>query len=331
MIQAHPNNSQLTIIVPVFNVEQYLEECLDSIQASCFTDYQALLIDDGSIDSSGKICDEFAAQDSRFHAYHLTNRGVSAARNYGLSQSNSPYIMFIDSDDLIEPDFLQETIIKGEEDFSFSGYKDYYSGNTLRIEATENRYYSIQEFREKVKTLGRAAIPFCVWRGCYRSKIIKENNICFDEQCGLGEDILFNLDYFECCKKIRETVNSGYLYRQVHTSLRHKYYPEMTEKHEREVHALEQFACQDNMRWRYYGWHVVLQHYSKWADDKDGQVASDAKKRLKKAYKSKYFRESIPYIRKEGSTDEKIETHFMNYYSHWFFEMLLKGYQSVSS
>ena len=99
-------NPEVSIIVPVYKVERYLNECLDSIINQTFTDWECILIDDGSPDNSGKICDEYASKDTRFQVIHRNNGGLSAARNTGLSVSRGRFISFIDSDDIVHPEFL---------------------------------------------------------------------------------------------------------------------------------------------------------------------------------------------------------------------------------
>ena len=90
---------KISVIVPVYNVEKYLPRCIDSILSQTFTDFELLLIDDGSPDNCGKICDEYAAKDSRVRVFHKPNGGVSSARNLGLDNARGEWIAFIDSDD----------------------------------------------------------------------------------------------------------------------------------------------------------------------------------------------------------------------------------------
>ena len=91
-------NPEISIIVPVYKVERYLRQCLDSIEAQTFCNWECILVDDGSPDGSGAICDEYAARDSRFRVIHRPNGGLSAARNTGIRASVAPYIGFVDSD-----------------------------------------------------------------------------------------------------------------------------------------------------------------------------------------------------------------------------------------
>ena len=111
----------ISIIVPVYNTEQYLAKCLDSIVAQTFTDFEVLMIDDGSTDGSGEICDQYSQFDNRFIAIHQTNQGVSASRNNGLKRARGSYISFIDSDDYIHPqmlDLLYMAVCQGDYDFA---------------------------------------------------------------------------------------------------------------------------------------------------------------------------------------------------------------------
>ena len=108
----------VSVIVPIYNVENYVKKCLDSLAAQTLEDVEFILIDDGSTDSSGRIADQYSS-DSRFHVFHTENRGLSAARNYGIDQSHGEYIMFVDGDDWVDPDFCRipyETAITNNAD-----------------------------------------------------------------------------------------------------------------------------------------------------------------------------------------------------------------------
>ena len=100
------NNPKISVIAPVYNVEKYLPRCIDSILAQTFTDFELLLIDDGSKDHSREICDEYAKKDSRIRVFHKENGGVSSARNLGLDNVKGEWITFVDSDDYLKMEFL---------------------------------------------------------------------------------------------------------------------------------------------------------------------------------------------------------------------------------
>ena len=114
--------SQMDVIVPVYNVEPYLRRCVDSILGQTFRDFTLYLIDDGSTDGGGGICDEYAGTDGRVRVIHQENRGLSAARNRGLEDSSSGYVTFIDSDDYVEERYLERLWRMAEEaDMVLSG------------------------------------------------------------------------------------------------------------------------------------------------------------------------------------------------------------------
>ena len=108
----------VSVIVPIYNVENYVKKCLDSLAAQTLKDVEFILIDDGSTDNSGKIADQYSS-DPRFHIFHTENRGLSAARNYGIDQSHGEYLMFVDGDDWVAPDYCRipyETAITNNAD-----------------------------------------------------------------------------------------------------------------------------------------------------------------------------------------------------------------------
>lgn len=122
---------EISIIVPVYKVEPYLRKCVDSILAQTFTDFEVILVDDGSPDNSGKICDEYASKDSRVRVIHKKNGGLSSARNAGIDVARGKYLGFVDSDDYIEKDMyelLYDNIVKEQADLSICGIYDVYEG-----------------------------------------------------------------------------------------------------------------------------------------------------------------------------------------------------------
>ena len=107
-----PEENLISVIVPIFNVEKYLERCVNSILRQSYGNIEVVLVDDGSSDGSGLICDSFAKKDSRVKVIHQTNSGVATARNTGLDSSTGDYICFVDSDDYVHPDFIKYLFIK---------------------------------------------------------------------------------------------------------------------------------------------------------------------------------------------------------------------------
>ena len=106
---------KISVLIPVYNSEKYIKRCIKSVLSQTFLDFELLLIDDGSSDSSGDICDTFAEQDERIKVYHKQNEGISATREFCITHAQGDYIQFIDSDDWVEPDMLHEMYNKAKE------------------------------------------------------------------------------------------------------------------------------------------------------------------------------------------------------------------------
>ena len=128
----------LSIIIPVYNVETYLKECVKSVLMQTFKDFEILLIDDGSKDSSGKLCNEIALKDSRMRVFHKSNGGLSSARNYGIDRALGEYIIFLDSDDFwIDKDILSLLVKKAE-----SQNLDVVRGEFINVDAKGKQLYT---------------------------------------------------------------------------------------------------------------------------------------------------------------------------------------------
>ena len=182
-----------SIIVPVYNVEKYLKECVDSILRQTYTDYELILVDDGSKDSSGDICDEYANQDSRIQVVHKKNGGLSSARNAGTKIAQGEYIVYIDSDDYVmRDDFLQLLYKKSNgADIVLYKHQKFIDGeNTLQLCAYS--YAGIQDeqsFTEKMEILVKGDAYYgMAWIKSIKRSLIVERGIAFEEGL-LGEDM----------------------------------------------------------------------------------------------------------------------------------------------
>lgn len=174
-----------SVIVPLYNVEKYLRECVDSILSQSYTDFELVLVDDGSTDTSGAICDEYAARDTRVRVIHKANGGQSTARNAGVRVAQGEYAIFLDSDDFIDSkEFfadLKTTIAAGIDVVVFRYFKYYEDGrkNDCGISLANLSYKSRAElFTELVK---RDAFFCSCWSKCTSLRLLKENEIFFDE------------------------------------------------------------------------------------------------------------------------------------------------------
>ena len=197
----------ISIIVPVYNTEQYLAKCIESILNQTFSKFELLLIDDGSTDTSGRICDDYKRIDNRIRVIHKNNEGVSVARNVGLDCAAGQYITFCDSDDFYMPywlDKLYESAIEYNACCVAGILNKQTKEYTLSINDDETiADYLIRGLLQKGK--------WEVWNHLYKSEIIKENRIEFCTECeGFGEDLSFNLQYALYCKKISFISEEGY-------------------------------------------------------------------------------------------------------------------------
>lgn len=179
-----------TIIVPIYNAEKYLADCVESILAQSFTNFELLLIDDGSKDRSWEICKLYSEKDNRVRIFHKENAGVSSARNLGLDEAKGKWITFCDSDDWVEKDWLLQTtkiINENNPDIIRFGYikEEKYK---QKIIISDNNY-QIYNVSEMLKYNTKYEYYGYLWNTIYRQSILK--NVRFDETLSLGEDHLF--------------------------------------------------------------------------------------------------------------------------------------------
>lgn len=204
----------LSVIVPVYNVEKYLDECIDSILHQSLKEFELILIDDGSTDKSGLICDKWANADERVRVFHVTNQGVSTARNLGIQYANGKYIQFVDSDDVLNLNAFEIALKKIEEnDLLIFGYETFPEGKKLNFELQKN-YLCVAELAEDYLKLEKKHILNSPCNKVYKREIIKKNNIQFSKNISLGEDLLFNLSYIQYCSKMLIIPDILYNYRR---------------------------------------------------------------------------------------------------------------------
>ena len=208
----------ISVIVPIYNAEAYLQSCLDSLRSQSFSDFEVWLIDDGSKDCSGKICDDFARVDPRFHVIHKPNGGVSSARNRGLEQANGECICFVDADDVLTAHYLKDLYkaTVGEE------YAILVLQGFLTIQANGERIH--REFKNKSYTINtikyafddinmnRCGFPFAK---LYNHMIIDQYQIRFIQDIHYWEDKMFLWEYLCHINKIKTIDGMNYLYNTI--------------------------------------------------------------------------------------------------------------------
>jgi glycosyltransferase involved in cell wall biosynthesis len=212
-------------------VERYLCKCLDSILNQTFTNFELLLIDDGSPDASGQICDGYALRDSRIRVFHKENGGVSSARNSGLDNAKGKWIAFIDSDDWVDSTYL-EHLLEGDEDVELRGmgiitqkHKQKWKKQTPRKEL-----FLIEDFGRFYKLYTSHTLLFGPVIKLYLLSVINKTNIRFNPSLSFGEDQIFNLQYLSQIKSISIKNYAEYYYRNTESSLCKNVLPDKYEK-----------------------------------------------------------------------------------------------------
>lgn len=207
----------ISIVMPVFNAEKYLKECIDSILKQSYRNLELVVVDDGSTDKSREILKYYAEMDQRVRPYYNTNHGVSYTRNFGIRHCKSNYIAFVDADDIISKDYLEilfSNMIEYDADMSAvnivgtSKYQEcfFFSGNL-----------SVFTGKEIFKGLFDTYHGF-LCNKMYKKSIIIENDILLNSEIGVCEDLLFNAEYLEYCNKVVYDSGVKYFYRQISDS-----------------------------------------------------------------------------------------------------------------
>ena len=207
----------VSVIVPAYNCVNSLAYCVHSIQQQTFSDWELILVDDGSTDGSNKLCDKFAAEDNRIRVIHKPNGGVSSARNVGIDAAAGEHITFCDSDDYLESDYLENLVQAAESNpdcghiwCCFQTVTGYQKENAAPNYISEESvlYYTLKDYM----TLHEMWLDTGPWNKLYIAKIIKESGLHFSEDLSLGEDWLFNLAYIAASENDRIAVITKPLY-----------------------------------------------------------------------------------------------------------------------
>ncbi len=165
-----PDSPLISIIVPVYKVEPFIERCLDSVITQTYRNLEIILIDDGSPDNCGAICDEYALRDDRIHVFHQENRGVSASRNAGLDVVTGDYIVFVDSDDYIAPDMIEGVVREAERESADIVIFDYFIDNAKEVHAVKT-LDSIKSLEQIQEMILMDTYPSYLWNKFYRAAL----------------------------------------------------------------------------------------------------------------------------------------------------------------
>lgn len=233
-------SEKITVVIPVYNVEPYLRQCLDSVVNQTYQNLEIIVIDDGSPDHCGAICDEYMDRDERIKAIHKENAGVSAARNDGIETATGKWILFIDADDWIDNRFVENMFkslpAESVDVLIAGGYIEEYSTKSVPIGSFHDTH---REYRGDWKNLliekvlapnlgekkgNRFATVATAWNKLYRTSFLRENNLRFHTKLHPQEDVLFCLGLFEKAQEVAVSDCIGYHYRQgIKSSALHRF------------------------------------------------------------------------------------------------------------
>ena len=196
-------NNKVSIIVPIFNSEKWMKKCIDSIIEQSYKLIEIILVDDGSVDKSPEICDEYASKDERVHVIHKKNEGVSIARNTGIDIATGKYVKFVDSDDWIEKDCCEKLVNimeKEKVDLVICGLNIFQDGKLLRNPHLDDKKIEIKNDFKYYKYISKIFASPC--NKLYKREKIKKK---FEIKQSSGEDLIFNLNYLLETNKVYTT------------------------------------------------------------------------------------------------------------------------------
>lgn len=252
-------NPKVSIVVPIYKVEKYLAQCVDSLIAQTLSEIEIILVDDGSPDKSGEIADQYAKNDSRIKVVHQKNAGLGPARNAGMKVASGKYIGFVDSDDWVKPGMfasLYEAAERTHADIVASGHCDWTNGEIVRVrrhplagktivgkdeidKARKNLYGYLPDETEI------EAFPMSVWIAIYRRKMIEDHELHFINI--ISEDIIFNIPTYKCANIITFTSDVDYCYRkEEQSSITQSFSDNKLKKYEDFLTKLSQLAVEEN-------------------------------------------------------------------------------------
>lgn len=317
----------ISIIVPVYKGEDFIHRCVDSILNQTFTDFELILVDDGSPDNCGAICDEYVKKDSRVRVIHKSNGGLSSARNAGIDAAQGKYIMFCDSDDYVSVDFcavMYNAAIQNEHSFIAS--------NLWKVKGNEVKSY--QPMTEELKHLSyfqiyKYGISAYACNKIYETALINGHNLRFDESCRFAEDVGFNTQYCSLCSGCVYVPKALYYYVSNPDSIMNRYYPDYFSLHlPLFSHRLPLISEADIPEYCDIWLYQFLGLFSNVFDSRNTMSFWNKMRYNQKMLQSEEFRFCLKHAtgKKENPLAMKVlQTH--NYYLFWLFNQFvqLKG------
>lgn len=297
----------ISVIVPVYKVEKYITRCIDSIINQTYKNLEIILVDDGSPDGCGKICDEYAKNDERIRVIHKENGGVSSARNIGLDNANGTYITFVDADDYIQEEFCENLIkhiTEQNADCVACGYNRIYDNKEEKILCKNCYSLTSNEFIENIMHV-QSGLGFCHMKLWRKSSI---GTIRFNENLKVGEDALFNMQVSKNVKKFYMVNKALYNYRFNETSVVRKFDNQYANKYLKSIQVAQgyiekSYRNNDKVLKRfnnYASYHVLLVIINYCLNPENGLGLKDQIKQIKEICDIKEFKDAIKQSNYEG-------------------------------
>lgn len=296
-------NPMVSVVIPIYNVEKYLKKCIDSILNQSFNDFEIILVNDGSTDSSIEICNEYIEKDCRIILINKKNGGASSARNAGINVAKGKYVSFIDSDDCINDNYFNILVEKAEMnncDVIVSGCKTIPNNVNIVPSYKLNTVLRGTDFILSSDNVHSKNELSAVFRCLYRLKLIKQNEILFNEKIFIGEDIIFNLEVLVNSDRVMAIADILYYYTinnptsLMRSKFKSNLESSLVEQYEKRIYLSNKYNLINNKKYRndmanYY----VNQIYGMLVNNLKSDENCDFEREIKRISNNKMFRESI--------------------------------------
>lgn len=314
---------KVSVIVPVYKVEKYINQCVDSLVNQTLKDIEIILVDDGSPDNCGKICDEYASRDNRVKVIHKTNEGVSAARNDGIKYATSNYVMFVDSDDWCELNMCEvayNNIVETNSDIAifnhYNNYENYEKENTNIPERLDlDSHEEIEKLQMTIfhcnfiRLLDSNSKYYldlgAPWSKIFKRTFLIDNNLYFDKSLkGIFDDVFFCLYSLEKAKKVITRNNTLYHWRRLENTLSNSFKKDNLEKYSKITSECEKFVKVNNKNkffYRAYYARIILNILKLlkfyYCNDLNDEDIKKRRKMLKDTLNSEPYKSAIKYVK----------------------------------
>lgn len=299
-----------SLIVPVYNVQDYLHQCIESILKQTYKEFEVILVDDGSTDNSGKICDEYAQKDNRIKVVHKINAGLVSARKEGLKSSSGEFIINIDSDDWIENILLEEIEkiinVYSPDVIAFNFFYNTFSKQTIKEHNLKEGYYDKNALEKEIypKMLYDNSQPFYsfglrpnLWGKVFRRNILYNNQLEVDDRITLGEDAACTYPTMLQAKSLFVLNKPLYHYRYNEKSITNSYKKNMLENNEKLInHLFNKLGNNHNLNKQIYHYIAFLLFLSIFNEVKNNETLFKKAKKIRDFFSKEYYVESLKII-----------------------------------